>query len=160
MGLITLNVEGFYRNQFYLNTLLNSLTPKLIFIQEIWVPYHQENAMNNVFPEYSVLISTPDMFTPSEDLLSNMGPSWHGSAIMWHSSIDNGVTSIKTNNHRIAAVRVKLGNDKFLALSVYFPTSGKDDEYLECVTDIVNLVTENLEASENILIGTDTNCSK
>ena len=116
--------------------------------------------MSKLYPEYSVLISTPDMLTPSEDLLTTTGPIWHGSAIMWHSSIDSSISCIKTNNHRITAVRAKLGDKKFLILSVYFPTSGKDDEYLECSTDIASLVSDNKAEDENILIGSDTNCSE
>ena len=48
--------------------------------------------LNKMFPEYSIQISTPDMFTPPEDLLSRTDHSWHGAAIMWHTSLDSNIT--------------------------------------------------------------------
>ena len=116
--------------------------------------------MNKLFPDYSIQISTPDMFSPSEDLLCSTGTTWHGSAIMWHSSISNNISCIKTNNHRVTAAKARLGDDLFVILSVYFPTHGKDDEYLECISEIINLVTECRTDSENLIVGADINCSE
>ena len=62
--------------------------------------------MNEMFSDYTLHISTPDMFTPPEDLLSNPSHSWHGSAIMWHASLDSSVTTLKTTNDRLAGVKI------------------------------------------------------
>ena len=116
--------------------------------------------MNEMFSDYSLHISTPDMFTPPEDLLSNSDPIWHGSAIMWHASLASGVTTLKTTNDRLAGVKIKSENEKFIAISAYFPTSGKDSEYLECTSDLANLVSKYRNDNETIIIGTDSNCSE
>ena len=116
--------------------------------------------MNQLFHDYSIHISTPDMFTPPEDLLCNIDHSWHGSAIMWHASLDSNITTLKTSNDRFSSLKIISENEKFIAISVYFPTSGKDSEFLECVSDLVNFVSENRKENETILIGTDSNCSE
>ena len=100
------------------------------------------------------------MFTPPEDLLCNTGPTWHGAAIMWHNSINHFVTPLKSTNTRFTCIKVKSDYEAFLAVSVYFPTCGKDTEYLECVSELINFVTENKNEDETVLIGTDSNCSE
>ena len=157
---MTFIVEGFYRNNFYLSSLLDTTAPKLLFLQEIWAPYHQENALNKKYPDYNVQISSPDMFTPAEDLLCNADHTWHGSAIMWHTSLDSSVSKIVTTNSRFTAIRITIQEERFLAISVYFPTSGKDDEYLECTSDLCYLAAEYRNENYTILIGTDSNCSE
>ena len=157
--MITFNIEGFSRNNFYLSELLN-LSPKLLFLQEIWAPYSQEYSMSKMFPNYNIQISSPDMFTAPEDLLCTADHAWHGSAIMWHSSLDSHVLNLKTTNSRFTSIRLSTQDQKFIAVSVYFPTSGKDDEYLECTSDLINFSNDNLREDENILMGIDSNCSE
>ena len=106
-----------------------------------------------MFHEYSIQISTPDMSTPPEDTLSRADQVWHGVAILWHTSLDSNLKCLKTSNSRFTSVRISAGDHDFLAISAYFPTSGKDDEYLECVSDIENFVRENKRDNEVILIG-------
>ena len=157
---MTFNIEGFYRNSFYLSQILSTSTPPgLIFLQEIWVPYSQESAIDKIYPDYSIQISTPDMFVPPEDKLGSSDHVWHGAAIMWHVSLNPSISSLSTTNARFTGVKLKTQNQRFLLISVYFPTSGKDDEYLECITDLVNFAVENKEEHETLLIGTDSNCS-
>ena len=43
---------------------------------------------------------------------------------------------------------------------MYFPTSGKDAEFLECVSDLINFVMEYQKENETILMGMDSNCSE
>ena len=157
-------MEGFFRNNIYLSNILNpkldTPPPKIIFLQELWVRYAHENEMNKLFQEYSILISTPDMFTPPEDLLCNAEHIWHGSAIMWHCSINQHVTSLKTNNDRITLIKINYNNLSLLAVSVYCPTSGKDIEFLDCISDLSNLIIENKTENEYLLLGLDSNCSE
>ena len=117
--------------------------------------------MNKMFKEYSILISTPDMFTPPEDLLCSTEYTWHGAAIMWHCSISQYVNNnLKTNSDRISIIKIKHNNLRLIAASVYCPTSGKDMEYLQCISDLSNLILENRTENEYILLGLDSNCSE
>ena len=116
--------------------------------------------MNKIFSEYSIQISTPDMFTPPEDLLTRTDHTWHGAAIMWHANLDSYVSSLKTTNVRFTCLRISTQDQNFLAISVYFPTHGKDEEFLECTSDLTSFVLENQKENEMVLIGTDYNCSE
>ena len=89
--------------------------------------------MDKMFPDYSIQISTPDMFIPPEDKLGSSDHAWHGAAIMWHASLNPSISTLSTSNARFIGVKLNLQNQKFLVISVYFPTSGKDDEFLECL---------------------------
>ena len=115
--------------------------------------------MNKIFSEYNIQISSPDMFTPTEDILGYTNHTWHGSAVMWHSSLDSSVESLKTLNERFTGVKINVHSNIFIAISVYFPTSGKDAEFLECISDLSNFIRVHREGRETILIGTDSNCS-
>ena len=100
------------------------------------------------------------MYTPPEDLLCSTDHTWHGSGIMWHTSLDSSITPLKTSNDRFASIRINDKNERFLAISIYFPTSGKDSEYNECVSDLVIFVQEYQKENDIIIIGTDSNCSE
>ena len=115
---MTFNIEGFHRNNFYLTKLLNRVSPKLIFLQEIWTSYSEQGTLDKLYPEYSIQISTPDMFTPAEDLLGRSDQLWHGAGIMWHSSLSSNTSSLKTINERFTSLRITVENNKFLVLSV------------------------------------------
>ena len=116
--------------------------------------------MDKYFPDYSIQISTPDMFIPPEDMLCSTDHTWHGAAIAWHTSLDSCISHLKTTNNRFTCIRVALQEQVFLALSVYFPTSGKDDLYLGCTNDLRDFISDNLRENEMILLGCDSNCSE
>ena len=67
-----------------------------------------------------------------EDMLSSPDHTWHGSAIAWHHTLDSLIENISTSNERFTGVLLNFPGLKLLAISVYFPTSGKDDEFLDC----------------------------
>ena len=66
-------MEGYQRNKNYLAALLTSIDIKIIFLQEIWLEYHELQLIQSDFHDYKFIISTPDMFTPNEDKLARMG---------------------------------------------------------------------------------------
>ena len=94
--MISFNLEGFRRNKQYLADLVTLISPKILFLEEIWIPFHEERLINNYFNDYQLKISTPNMFQPSEELLSKSGPTWHGAAVGWHNSINTNITTIES----------------------------------------------------------------
>ena len=159
MTLITYNIEGFQRNFRYLELLINTFTPKLIFLQELWVPYSQEDSLCSLFTDYSVQIATPDQFTPPEDRLSSSDHTWHGVALLWHESLNSEIIGIKNTHHRFTGVKLNLKGRSFIVISAYLPTSGKDDEYTDCLGELSNYIMENNTDKGSLLIGGDFNCS-
>ena len=106
------------------------------------------------------MISSDDMFLHPEDLLSTNDHVWHGTAIAWHKDLHSNITLIDPVSERFSGIRVKLGPRYFLAISLYLPTSGKDDSFLECLSSLLSFITENNIPGDSILIGADSNCSK
>ena len=140
---MTFNVEGFFRNCFYLSQILNSLAPKLVFLQEIWTPYHQECLVNSKYPSYSAQISTPDQFLDPEDRLSIPDHTWHGVAALWDDSLASSVIHVANTNARFTGIKVKLSEVSILAISLYLPTAGKDEEFIECLAELSSYISDN-----------------
>ena len=84
------------------------------------------------------------MFLNNEDKLMIKGLVWHGCAIGWHESLQTFIQNIPATNERFSAVRINFPSCPVLAISVYFPTSGKDNEFLECIDQLSNLIMEHL----------------
>ena len=160
MELITFNIEGFHRNCFYLTQLLTRHSPKLLFLQEIWVPYSSEQSLNEIFADYSLQICTPDQFTNPEDRLSNPDHTWHGAAVMWHKSLNSNILCLSNTNDRFTGVKIVMEGYQVLAISLYLPTSGKDEEFLDCIAELSIFIADNKPDTGTVLIGTDSNCSE
>ena len=107
---------------------------------------------------YSFKISTPDMFTPEEDKIMTPGPVWHGAAIGWHNSIGSYVTPLQSNHERFCGLKLSSSQATLILISLYAPTHGKDDDFLECIAHLSAFILANISENESILIGADSNC--
>ena len=115
--------------------------------------------MNKKFPCYSVQISTPDQLTLPEDRLCTPDHTWHGAAVMWHDSLNSSASHILNTNDRFTGIKLKFQGVSILAISLYLPTSGKDNDFVECLAELSAYIVDNISNEETILIGTDSNCS-
>ena len=160
--MLCFNIEGFQRNRAYLKDLLNSACPKVVFLQEIWLPYHDQCLLDNFLPDFSFKIATPDMFQHNEEKLMNSGPTWHGAAIGWHQELNHKISFPETNHERFIGIKLKLtsGDCSLLLISLYAPTSGHDDDFLESVALLTEYICEHTAQGNQIVIGTDSNCSR
>ena len=116
--------------------------------------------MSNKFQDYSVQISTPDQYTPIEDSLGSSNHTWHGAGIMWHVSLNSDVIHLKNTSDRFTGIRLNTRGQPILAISAYLPTSGKDEEFSNCLDELSAYIGENMEKSDVVLIGMDSNCSE
>ena len=116
--------------------------------------------MDSKFQDYSIQISTPDQFTPIEDRLGKADHTWHGAAIMWHESLNSEVVNISNSNDRFTGINLFSRGLPVLAISLYLPTSGRDDEFLDCRNKLSIFIQENSTGEGITLIGTDSNCSE
>ena len=94
-----------------------------------------------------------------EDNLGISEHVWHGSALLWHESMGASVVNIKNVHERFTGIKIRVDGHSLLAISAYLPTSGKDDEYLDCLCQLSNFITDNTSVHDTVLIGTDANCS-
>ena len=132
----------------------------LFFLQETWLPHFSESSLSTDYADYNYHLSCDDMFTNAEDRLTTSDHVWHGTAIAWHRELHSLIKPLKVVNERFAGIRIKCDKMSVVAISLYLPTSGKDDEFSECLSSLSNFVTENCSTGDGILIGTDTNCSE
>ena len=116
--------------------------------------------MNERFPGYSIQISTPDQFTPVEDSLGSSSHTWHGAAIMWHDSLNSDICQLKNTNDRFTSIKLGSYSHHILVISAYLPTSGKDDEFADCLAELSEFIDNNSKDDDAVLIGTDSNCSE
>ena len=151
-------MEGYTRNRLYLQELIQDLGPKLILLQEIWLAYSDFRVLSQDFPDYNFVISTPDMFENSEEVVLHAGHVWHGAAVAWHDDIAHAVTDIPVTNHRFAAALINFSS-KLLVISLYAPTSTKDDEFEECLGFLEEFLLDHTPVGGAVLIGADSNCS-
>ena len=138
---------------------MNELIPKIIFLQEIWLPYHDQKCLDEYLPDFTFKIATPDMLVNNEDKLLRKGPVWHGCAIGWHKEINSKITALSSNHERLVGIKLNLSKSSILLISLYAPTSGKDDEFLETVSHISSFISLNASSTDYVIIGADMNCS-
>ena len=145
----------------YLHDLIEQQSPKIIFLQEIWLAASDTQILKEDFPQYNFLVATPDMFEHTEDVILNPNYVWHGAAVAWHTDLHYAVTELATPHSRFAAILFDFSNTtKILAISLYAPTSGKDEEFLECLDFLEQFVVENSPPNGSVLLGADSNCSE
>ena len=154
-------MEGYNRNKFYLSKLLRNKSFSILFIQEHWLPSHEAcSKFESDFSDYKFLTTSSDSFTSPEDVLQNSGPVWHGTAIGWHSSISNNVSKLQIISSRFCGINIKINKKEILAFTVYLPTSGQDNDYLEEIALLTHSINKNSSNSPSIIIGLDANVSE
>ena len=132
----------------------------MIFLQEIWLGYHEVRLINESFSDFTFKIATPDMFHYNEDKLLKTGQVWHGVAIGWHKELNTDITSLESNHERLVGIKLKKNACSYLLISFYAPTAGHDDDFLESLDYLSEFIEQNTEQGDGIVIGTDINCSE
>ena len=150
-------------NRFYLAQLLKEYQCLFIFLQEHWLPYHEsEKRLKTDFLSYNFHTTSSNMFLPTEDLLLQRGPTWHGTAIGWHSSVNTNIKKIPVVSDRFCGVVYHNATTRILAFTAYMPTSGQEEEFLEIISQLTLNLLANIEDRKtcSIIIGLDSNQSK
>ena len=129
-------------------------------MQELWLSCHEESRMCDYIPDYNFQIATPDLFNHPEDKIGQPDHNWHGAGIAWHHSLKSYVVPVNNVNERFTGIRIKMESKTLFVISVYFPTRGKDDQFLECISCLSNFITSNTVAGDVIIVGCDSNCSE
>ena len=60
---------------------------------------------------------------------------------------------------RFTGIKLVLQRHTTLAISLYLPTTGKDEEYLACLDELSLYIRDNSSGNDTVLIGADSNCS-
>ena len=139
--------------------LLSTTQPKIVLLQEIWLPHFEHRNLSNLFPEYSFTISTPDMLQNPEDLMVKPSHVWHSVAVGWRKDIGHCVSMLESTCDRLSGVKITLKDKSLILLSYYAPTAGKDDEFLESICDTSDFLHQHLSPGDQVIMGADCNCS-
>ena len=99
------------------------------------------------------------MFNRVEDTLDTPDHVWHGTAVAWHRDLHSIVKPVTVVHKRFAGIKLQSDSMTVLAISLYLPTSGKDDEFADCLSCLSSYILENCGDKVGVLIGADTNCS-
>ena len=100
------------------------------------------------------------MFDNPEDKLLKPDHVWHGVAIGWQQNLNHAINYLVSNNERIAGIKLKFADTSIILISFYAPTSGKDEEFSEAVSSLSEFIIQHTtEDNEQVVIGTDSNCS-
>ena len=132
-----------------------------LFLQETWLPNHESKILSEDFGDYSFHTSSSDSFTPPEDLILQSGPTWHGTALGWKKSLEKFVNKLPVISERFCGVKYEDTDSKvdILAYTVYLPTSGQDDEFLEILAILSSDISQHNTNDSVVIIGTDSNVS-
>ena len=132
-----------------------------MFLQETWLPCHESDTFTTDFPNYNFHSTSSDMYTDTEDRLLHTGAVWHGTVIGWSRNIDKHIKKLSPVNERFCGILYSESNLEFsiIAYTLYMPTSGKDEEFLEVLELLRRDILENITEKSSIIIGTDSNVS-
>ena len=81
-------------------------------------------------------------------------------AIGWHEDLVSSVTQLQPTHERFTAIKLSSETASHLIISLYAPTSGKDDEFMECLSHLTEFILSNKSENDSIILGADTNCSE
>ena len=99
------------------------------------------------------------MFTNTEDLLLQPGPVWHGTALGWRKSVTKSIVKLPIVSDRFCGVKYSVLDTSILAYTLYLPTAGQDEEFLEILSLLKHDITNNNTENCAVIIGTDSNVS-
>ena len=141
---------------------MQKYSPLFLFLQEHWLPNHDAcTKLKSDFTTHNFLTTSDDMFTPAEDLVLETGPVWQGTAIGWSMEIDKFVCKLPVISDRFCGVQYTdvQTDTQFLAYTLYLPTAGKDEEFLEVLSSLSADIAHNNNNNSAVVIGCDSNQS-
>ena len=97
------------------------------------------------------------MFLPNEDKMMAPGQVWHGAAIGWDNSLNSYVKQLESTYERFSGIKISSAEASLIVVSLYAPTHGQDDEFLECLSHLTEFLLVNISENDSIVIGADTN---
>ena len=132
----------------------------MIFIQEHWLSsFEANNKFSSDFSSFEFQTTSSDTFLPPEDIILETGPTWHGTAIGWPSSLSSNVEKFPVVSTRFCGLKMKISDVEIIAYTLYLPTAGQDDDYLEEVSLLTHDLLQHVDPNSTIIIGTDANTS-
>ncbi|MEW8548319.1 MAG: endonuclease/exonuclease/phosphatase family protein, partial [Candidatus Thiodiazotropha sp.] len=158
-SIATFNIENFYTNKLYLNTLLKK--HHIVALQEHWLYHFEQQELKKFCDErnFNVAVKSVDECDP---ILPHCRPRGMGGvAVLWNKEIDSMVTVVPDGGVRIQALLVQTKVGDICLINTYMPCRGKtnsDVDYSDNLDQISEIIHKYSSSAYIILLG-DMNAS-
>ena len=133
---ITWNIEGYSRSKFTLFDLIRKYDPDFLFLSEPMLyqcDTHQE--IIKMFPEYKHALASDDVFDNELPFLRRKANG--GVLVIWKKDLDRFITPLSCPSSSIQPfIFAPPGLCKSLHVGIYLPTSGKDSQFIDQITNL------------------------
>ena len=149
---ISWNIEGLKRNLFGLNDLVDKTNPHFVFLSEPQIfssdlPY----CMSLFRGKYCFELNSEDKHDPEAALLNHKSNG--GTMVMWQKSLDMYVSIFPVSSTAFLPLIYKPpGFPISVHFALYLPTSGKDSDFTEQITELSNCIDDLYEKYGDCLI--------
>ena len=154
------NIEGFRRNHQNLRFFCDELKPDLIFLSEPQLFQCDIALLTKPFTgEFSVILNSEETNNP--DLALDTTKANGGTLVMWRSKLDPYIVVLPTTSSSFLPILLKIpGFSPSIHIGVYFPTSGKDAEFVTALSLLDTFMEETAAIhSCPVYIRGDANCN-
>ena len=149
---LTWNIEGWKRNKFSLKYFVDSVSPDFIFLNEVLLFQFEGKRATDIFKgEYCHTLSSDDIADPELPLIKNRSNG--GTMILWKRSLDQFITVLPSETSSFHVILFQpLHALPSLHVSLYLPTSGKEDEFIAEITKLRIFLEEMLDLHPDYLV--------
>ena len=149
---VTWNIEGAKRNKFSLRNLVDKESPDFIFINEcLLFQFEEPEAFDLLSGEYQHALSSDDICDPELPFIRNRSNG--GTSILWKNKLDKFINIIPPTTPSFLGLLFSPPDcQPSLHVSLYLPTSGKEEEFISEITKLSDFIEDILEQYPHCLI--------
>ena len=111
--------------------------------------------------QYRALLCSEDSFDPELPMLNKRAKG--GTMILWKIEHDQFIKPLTTSNSALLPILFfPPGHERSIHVAIYLPTSGKEDAFVDAVTDLCQVLDENMHEypDAHLFIRGDSNVNK
>ena len=146
------NIEGMKRNLFSLKNIVDKTSPDLVFLSEVQLFTSDKSQCMALFKgEYNSEINSDDKHDVEISLHNSK--AYGGTMVMWKKHLDKFITTIPVSSSSFLPVVLSPpGCLTSVHFALYLPTSGKEDEFLDQITQLSTVVEDVLEKYKDCVV--------
>ena len=131
MTLLSLNVEGFVRNDCYVKHILLNESPDFLCLQETWLMDGNQHVLDKVNEDY---ISFAKSGVDNVNRIYT-GRAHGGVAILFRKRLCNTVNVVSFESRRVCGITVKMFSRIYLLINVYLPVDLQNNHAIDVEYD-------------------------
>ena len=149
---LTWNIEGLKKNLFNLKHLIFTTSADLIFLSEPNIFSHDcDNLRKYLDNRYSFYLNSEDKFDSEAPFLKNR--TYGGTMVLWRTELDPHISVLPPSTTSFLSMLFSPpGSPPSVHISIYFPTSGKESEFLGEISELRATIEELKDRYKDLLI--------